>query len=154
MMNPNKRWEEYMFQQYCINKASNGCYLFHFDGTFSRIQWFWTNKWLNDSSEQHDSFNVFSCKLMRYIKFIQHITGIEHITDNLQMKSLEFTSKYIGNFRRKDISLTFDSKPPWAHNWHKQLKRHLLDTHKDSLFKDWTWDSKILTKLENRILVC
>ena len=32
MMNPNKRWEEYMFQQYCINKASNGCYLFHFDG--------------------------------------------------------------------------------------------------------------------------
>jgi hypothetical protein len=25
-------------QQYCINKASNGCYLFHFDGTFSRIQ--------------------------------------------------------------------------------------------------------------------
>jgi hypothetical protein len=38
MMNPNKRWEEYMFQQYCIGKASNGCYLFHFDGTY----WFWT----------------------------------------------------------------------------------------------------------------
>jgi hypothetical protein len=24
-------------QQYCINKASNGCYLFHFDGTLTSI---------------------------------------------------------------------------------------------------------------------
>jgi hypothetical protein len=52
---------------------------------------------------------------MRNIKFIQHIHGIEHITDNVQTKSLEFTSKYIGNFRRKK-SLSFDNKPPWAHN--------------------------------------
>jgi hypothetical protein len=49
---------------------------------------------------------------------IQHIHGIEHITDKLETKSLEFTYEFIGNFRRKD-SLTFDSKPPF-HNWHNQ----------------------------------
>ncbi len=55
---------------------------------------------------------------MRNIKVIQHIHGIEHITDKLETKSLEFTYEFIGNFRRKD-SLTFDSKPPF-HNWHNQ----------------------------------
>jgi hypothetical protein len=57
-------------------------------------------------------FHVSSdCKLMRNVKVIQHIHGIEHITDKLHTKPLEFTYEFIGNFRRKD-SLTFDSKPP------------------------------------------
>jgi hypothetical protein len=49
--------------------------------------------------------------LMKNIKVIQHVHGIEHITDKLQTKSLEFTYEFIGYFLRKD-SLTFDSKPP------------------------------------------
>ena len=59
----------------------------------------------------HDFHVPSDCKLMKNIKVIQHIHGIEHITDKLQTKSLEFTYEFIGNFRRKD-SLTFDSKPP------------------------------------------
>ncbi len=39
-MNPNKTWEEYMFMQYC-NKASVRCYLYNFNGTFSKIQSVW-----------------------------------------------------------------------------------------------------------------
>jgi hypothetical protein len=57
------------------------------------------------------SFQLSDCKLMKNIKVIQHIHGIEHITDKLQTKSLEFTYEFIGNFRRKD-SLTSDSKTP------------------------------------------
>jgi hypothetical protein len=48
---------------------------------------------------------------MKNLKVIQHVHGIELITDKLQTKLLEFTYEFIGNFRRKD-GLTFDSKPP------------------------------------------
>jgi hypothetical protein len=74
-----------------MNKASVGFYLYHFDDTFSRIQWVWSlNKTVD--SRFHD-FHVYSdCELMKNIKVIQHIHGIEHITDKLlQTKSLEFT---------------------------------------------------------------
>jgi hypothetical protein len=53
-------------------------------------------------------FYVSPCKLMRNIKVIQLIHRIEHITDKLLTKPLEFTYEFISNFRRKD-SLTFDS---------------------------------------------
>jgi hypothetical protein len=54
---------------------------------------------------------------MRNINFVQGIHRIEHITDKLETKSLEFINEFVGNFRRKD-SLTFDSKPPF--HWHNQ----------------------------------
>jgi hypothetical protein len=59
----------------------------------------------------HDCHVSSDCKLMK-IKVIQHIHGIEHITDKLQTKSIEYNYEFIGNFRRKD-SLTFDSKAPY-----------------------------------------
>jgi hypothetical protein len=53
---------------------------------------------------------------MGNIKVIQHIHGIEHITDKLETKSIELTNEFIGNFRRKD-SLTF-----------QQTASHSIDT--------------------------
>jgi hypothetical protein len=49
------------------------------------------------------------------IKVIQHVNRIEHITDNLQTKSLEFTYEFIGNVRRKDsLILTENVHKPIA----------------------------------------
>jgi hypothetical protein len=56
---------------------------------------------------------------MRNVKVIQHIQGKEHITDKLQTKSLEFTYEFIGIWlfsKKKKNSVTFDSKPPSAHD--------------------------------------
>jgi hypothetical protein len=53
------------------------------------------NSWLHD-------FHVSSdCKLMKNIKVIQHIHGIEHITDKLQTKSLKFTYEFTVIFEEK-----------------------------------------------------
>jgi hypothetical protein len=47
----------------------------------------------------HDFHVSPDSKLKKNNKVIQHIHGIEHITDKLQTKLLEFN---IGNFRRYD----------------------------------------------------
>jgi hypothetical protein len=41
-MNPNKRWEVYVPAIHEMEKTSVGYYLYHYDGTFSWIQWCWT----------------------------------------------------------------------------------------------------------------
>jgi hypothetical protein len=89
---------------------------------------------------------------MRNIKVIQHAHGKEHITDKLETKSLEFTCEFVGNFRRKDSSLTFDSRPPF-HNWHDQHAIYLTRL-KTQYFKFWRTDLKIMTKLEKSVFVC
>jgi hypothetical protein len=86
----------------------------------------------------HDFHVSSDCKLMKHIKVIQHVNGIEHITDKLQTKSLEFTYEFIGNFQRKDINLTFDSKTPWAHNWHNNQHAIYLTRLKTQYLKDWS----------------
>jgi hypothetical protein len=57
----------------------------------------------------HD-FHVYSdCELMKNIKVIQHIHGIEHITDKLlQTKSLEFTYESLVIFEAS-LTLIVDS---------------------------------------------
>jgi hypothetical protein len=53
--------------------------------------------------------------LMKNIKVIQHIHGIEHITDKLlQTKSLEFTYESLVIF---EASLTTSSRPICFHNF-------------------------------------
>jgi hypothetical protein len=80
---------------------------------------------------------------MENIKVIQHIHGIEHITDKLETKSLEFTNEFIGNFWRKD-SLTFDNKSPFY--WQNQHAIYLTRLKTQYLLK-------ILKKLEKSIFV-
>jgi hypothetical protein len=80
---------------------------------------------------------------MRNVKVIQHIQGKEHITDKLQTKSLEFTYEFIGIrlfSKKKKNSVTFDSKPPSAHDWHKQHAIYLTRL-KTQYLKDWSWDT-------------
>jgi hypothetical protein len=114
-MNPNKTWEEYIFCNTVIKLVLVVTCIISMAHSVE-LQWVWILNKIVDG-RLHDFHVSSDCKLMKNVKVIQHVHGIEHIKDNLQTKSLEFTSKYIGNFRRK-ISLTFDNKPPWAHNWH------------------------------------
>jgi hypothetical protein len=63
----------------------------------------------------HD-FHVYSdCELMKNIKVIQHIHGIEHITDKLlQTKSLEFTYESLVIFEAS-LTLIVD----WLIRWNE-----------------------------------
>jgi hypothetical protein len=80
-----------MFQQY-FKKASVDCYLYHFDGTMV------LNKIVD--SRLHDGQDPFTFppvswwETLSIIMVIQHVHGIEHITDKLQTKSLEFTYEF------------------------------------------------------------